>query len=589
MEKLRKAAAITLAISSAISLAGAAAAGEAVEKECTLHCHQHGICAFGQTLTQDTNTSVTFPWEQETDENGMYCICDEGYVGLKCHVIQEVCGEASGERERHVCHHGSSCVHKGGEDYSCDCTTANVNTAGTYCEYKETEKCDDAMFCVNDGACVKHDLHGDSSLAPFYTCRCPNGYEGPHCEYIKGENHNCNLDCKNGGMCVAETFITTPKLTAALNGLTPSTAMEHCSCPRGFIGNLCEMKVEECHTDQGNLCFNGGTCVSDENSGVNYCDCTTAVSGSGDSFMSYAGPLCRDEATTYCDAIDGRDETQEFCTHGGTCRDKTHEGCDCPDDREGLRCEYSKFSMPECDLDCKNDGKCRFGIKTEEWVDLMHLDGKEGKVHDNGMHCSCPSGFSGVRCDIEYDTCHTLNDKNPHICQHGGSCVLEGTDHLGNNVYGCDCSTSDISVAGMFCEHIAEEFCVKGQESGFSQSFCTNGGKCKSVVEGDETHPGCTCPANFDGDHCEIPVIEIFPTSQNIEKKAVTGNSTRKIVGLTLITLSAGIIISATVYKDLKGRLSHKPKEAPVAHETGMMTPSVEFTEDGEMVDVEII
>lgn len=59
----------------------------------------------------------------------------------------------------------------------------------------------------------------------------------------------------------------------------------------------------------------------------------------------------------------------------------------------------------------------------------------------------------------------------------------------------------DTIFAGLSCEYEATVFCNKLDETN-SNSFCTNGGKCKQMMEDEDdgVHYGCTCIDNYTGD-----------------------------------------------------------------------------------------
>lgn len=113
-----------------------------------------------------------------------------------------------------------------------------------------------------------------------------------------------------------------------------------------------------------------------------------------------------------------------------------------------------------CDLQCMNDGVCRFD-GSQDQHELQHKI-QSGKLV---MKCICPLNFIGMACDIE--------DKN------------------NNN----ECAEADsLSLfAGEQCRKPFTEYCASLKHSvGGHVSFCTNGGKCKSDYLAAQIAPGNT-------------------------------------------------------------------------------------------------
>lgn len=85
---------------------------------------------------------------------GMYCQCPSGFGGGQCEVPSNQCGD-------HFCFHGGTCIKtqtSGLTVHACDCTTANGEYGGKYCEAKASDLCeaDDQngeLYCVNGGTC----------------------------------------------------------------------------------------------------------------------------------------------------------------------------------------------------------------------------------------------------------------------------------------------------------------------------------------------------------------------------------------------------------------------------------------------------
>jgi len=151
--------------------------------------------------------------------------------------------------------------------------------------------------------------------------------------------------------------------------------------------------------------------------------------------------------------------------------------CDCPEDTYGLHCEWT-VDTP-CDLDCKNGGACKIGIKdfTSMQEYGLNIEAYLGGQEQYGEHCVCPAGFSGVTCEVE-DV--VLCGKG--ICFNGAECV-QTVSLDGSTVYNefCRCNNdgdTGTSYAGKFCEHQSTAFCDAPYGHSPDEYFCVNGGQC---------------------------------------------------------------------------------------------------------------
>lgn len=114
----------------------------------------------------------------------------------------------------------------------------------------------------------------------------------------------CHLDCHNGGYC---NFKTSEGSLAHM--FLSGEMLEHCVCPPGYSGILCENTAEQC---QDMKCHNGAPCTLSDD-GQYVCDCSHA-----DIVSHFAGNMCRDPSTSYC-GHDGDLHNRGFCTNGGLC------------------------------------------------------------------------------------------------------------------------------------------------------------------------------------------------------------------------------------------------------------------------------
>jgi hypothetical protein len=192
------------------------------------------------------------------------------------------------------------------------------------CEYEfgqEPVEGSNVPFCVNGGYCKASWIKDEQQ-----PCECLTGYKGPHCEFQENEvPTTCQLGCEHGGICHlgASTWQHFYRgfTTAYGQSWTNPLDLQHCTCPEGYTGSLCEIKGVKCGSD---YCHNQGKCIKTEASAgasngpgdavvvivENHCDCTGT---------NHAGEFCEHEATIFCTQLADHNGHQ-FCANGGTCR-----------------------------------------------------------------------------------------------------------------------------------------------------------------------------------------------------------------------------------------------------------------------------
>ncbi|XP_071844333.1 uncharacterized protein [Apostichopus japonicus] len=307
------------------------------------------------------------------------------------------------------------------------------------------------------------------------------------------------LTCQNGGTCSVGT-----------------DGKASCLCPEGLAGQTCE----SCPPD---YCLNGGMCIVNSG-GEPQCFCSE----------NYQGTRCQIPrgGTTSC--------SSNPCQNGGTCEVKADGSftCTCPDSHYEDRCQTITF----CGTDpCMNGGTCTLvgmsggscscapgftGGLCESVVLCHNFCQNGGTCMDLGTaaFCTCLSGFSGLKCEIQ-DASQGEGNCLPNICQNGGTCVsvsptasqCQCTDgysgsnceikdrcilsppcqnggtctSTGNNQYSCRCVPG---FSGPNCEtQVPQNPCSANQ--------CQNGGTCQTTSSTEFT---CTCPSDHLGDRCEI-------------------------------------------------------------------------------------
>ncbi|XP_061190054.1 fibropellin-1-like [Saccostrea echinata] len=187
------------------------------------------------------------------------------------------------------------------------------------------------------------------------------------------------------------------------------------------------------------------------------------------------------------------------CQNGGSCDESNPPAgskyvCTCPTGFSGDRCETSTDFC--ANSPCKNGGTCTSGSTT--------------------YSCQCPTGFTGNTCDTSTDFCANSPCKNGGTCTSGSStyscqcptgftgntcetsidfcanspCKNGATCTSGSSTYSCQCSSG---FTGNTCE-TSTDFCAN--------SPCKNGGTCTS---GSTTY-SCQCPTGFTGNTCETSI-----------------------------------------------------------------------------------
>ena len=177
----------------------------------------------------------------EMDE-GYHCTCKLGYKGDRCQK-KALCYP-------NPCKNGATCIDRDDREYECSCA---LGFKGELCQV--LSECKNAP-CVNGGTCIE--------MAVGYRCACFKGFVGKNCEVtlcspnpcandgkcsVLGDHYNC--ECRKhyiGKHCeVLNPCRTNPCLNGAECIVSQSSGGYtndgfSCKCPRGFYGNMCQMK-----------------------------------------------------------------------------------------------------------------------------------------------------------------------------------------------------------------------------------------------------------------------------------------------------------------------------------------------------------
>jgi hypothetical protein len=459
--------------------------------------------------------------------------------------------------------------------------------------------------CLNGGTCVTtHVTEIDGTSHDVEYCDCAMAHDedhlfaGPNCEYPSStlcadpDPDAVNLlgtpFCVNGGIC------------------HPDNLLGDCSCPSHWTGFRCEFPsdtVDEdnsavCGSDDDDgrfVCQHGGRC---ENDG---CNCDLAIEGG----LRYDGSYCQYPATEYCDNPQESSALSQvdFCVNGGTCQDG--DTCACLTGFYGPRCELTinpenppETAAPyQCRLSCANGGSCVKGVKDSSQhgalADVIGSVAHLNMTYDESLfeHCVCPPGFIGLMCEHSVKTCVGANDEE-HICLHDSECLLDS-----NGKPYCDCQNAtswidghmETAFAGASCQHPASDICLVDDQSHIVGTgsngntmlpmrplyFCVNQGRCRNHVTLSDADPGCFCPAEWTGPHCEIYASQVSQLGQlNEGETADNKNGPRAgmLVWATLVLLMALLVL--IVHARRLARLSKET--ASLSTEQGVVTPEME-------------
>ncbi|XP_071647244.1 protein kinase C-binding protein NELL1 isoform X1 [Temnothorax longispinosus] len=270
-----------------------------VAEECCKFCPGVDYCAKGH----DCHTNASCMNLQTT----FACHCDTGFQGdgHNCHDVDE-CKQQGGSNG-HFCNSNTKCVNVIGS-YTCECLPGYYRMDKFNCA--ELDECATGQhLCDEHATCVN--TNGS------YYCICKDGYigDGFTCKPV------CNQTCQNGGECVAPG---------------------RCSCRRGYIGNSCELDLDECASDL-HRCHQSSTCFNMP--GWYYCRCKPG----------YRSALHDSTQGTQCVDIDE-------CTDRTERRHTCHPTAKCVNTEGGYECVCPpamdlEESGKECKLSCWFEGR----------------------------------------------------------------------------------------------------------------------------------------------------------------------------------------------------------------------------------------
>ncbi|XP_066570780.1 teneurin-1 [Amia ocellicauda] len=259
-------------------------------------------------------------------------------------------------------------------------------------------------------------------------CLCHPGWKGPECDIQ--EDQCVDPTCSNHGSCVKGLCVCIPSYKGhnceQVDCLDPSCSGHgvcvkgECLCSPGWGGMSCESPLPSCQEQ----CSGHGTYLPETGS----CTCDSSWTGS-------------DCSTELCPVS---------CGSHGTC---TAGECRCEDGWEGSTCDQ-RACHPRCEEhgQCK-DGKCECSPGWEgehctiaHYLDVVVKDGCPGlcngngrcTLEQNGWHCVCQAGWSGMGCSVVMEM----------VCD-------DNTDNDGDGLMDCvdpDCCQQASCYSGPLCQ-----------------------------------------------------------------------------------------------------------------------------------------
>lgn len=188
-------------------------------------------------------------------------------------------------------------------------------------------------------------------------------------------------------------------------------------------------------------------------------------------------------------------------------------------------------------------------------------------IHGNLRLCSCRSGFTGLRCEININECA----RNP--CANGSTCI----DRI--NDYTCTCPTG---YTGRHCDKLTDRC---------ASQPCLNGGTC---TIGDEGQPTCICPVHYSGPQCQSDDVAFLNTpSPNIGWESTLSSAVICLgVGLVAVVVFFCMVV-VVIHRIKKQRSKEQDSEtmnnlSKVDFQKENLISTLELKNTNKKVDLEV-
>ncbi|CAB4012859.1 fibropellin-1 isoform X4 [Paramuricea clavata] len=481
--------------------------------------------------------------------------CHSGFTGSRCDVDIDECKESPG-----ICQNRANCTNTNGS-YTCTCTCTAAYT-GRNCSINIDDcKTDDGSSkCLNNGTCIDgedkfsckcQDPYFDTNTNPrvcYHGSCIQNTQIGHKCPFIKIVNSELNFFCtvqrNNSQKNVCINSSNCSCRNANWRSSFNRTGWSKCPATFPYINGLYRSSVSQqnrdyiYHLEQAKCCeIIIGTCVHQDLTCPDFTVqaviiCTTLSVRGAVNLVEPLIPTSLVTMRTFGRNLTGIDK--------GWCHvpDLVIISLACIDPPATICIVLKNSNVANCRLK-KRVFKSGRGYNIFLCTNVTCLN---GGICMNGT-CSCHSGFTGSRCDVDIDECK----ESPGICQNRANCTNT------NGSYTCtctaaytgrncsinidDCKTDDGSSKCLnngTCIDGEAKFSCKCQDPYFgplcAHNECTslpchNDGQC--VVE--DKGYRCKCKAGFTGVNCETPPDHCLSRPcQNNATCTTIGNTTFK-------------------------------------------------------------
>eukprot|EP00934_Nitzschia_sp_Nitz4_P005877 Nitzschia sp. Nitz4//scaffold328_size19456//17272//18206//NITZ4_008724-RA/size19456-augustus-gene-0.28-mRNA-1//-1//CDS//3329547983//5867//frame0 len=209
----------------------------------------------------------------------------------------------------------------------------------------------------------------------------------------------------------------------------------------------------------------------------------------------------------------------------------------------------------DCNLSCLNGGKCTFGAgdgfgsyTDDDAVSALPWSDEYSKK--TGMYCTCPSGYTGLQCEIAMVMC----DTDTMVCFNGNSCAKMRSQQSNTYWWRCQCDIENSIMTASY----AESYCrTVGMVKCTGDGYCLNGGKCGPKETDDQLFVTCECPEGYAGDHCEEYLFSTLTWGDMINM-ATSRNSALLIA--TIVIGSVFCVTGVLYYYDKKQKKKRRKR-----------------------------